>query len=330
MPSPNHPRCILAGIVFVAALTSSLPARADVLEVSPIKDNTLIETPMFNSNGAGDGIFVGRVNTFGDFTRRRGVIAFDLSTIPSDATVDAVTFTLQMVQTPDGAAHDVSLHRLTADWGEGGSIGGGIGAAAQPGEATWLQRNFGSTDWVSAGGDFEVAASATQVVADVGSYAWSGAGLVADVQAWVNSPASNFGWAIVGDESIQGTAKKFHSRQGTTLPRLRVEYTPANVGTPPGPMADRVFFAPPSPSPAQGPVRLAFVLPRAARVTLTIHDAAGRRCRSLVREATAAPGRHELVWDGHGEAGESIAPGLYLATLAVDGERHTQRIARLR
>jgi len=53
MPSPNHPRCILAGIVFVAALTSSLPARADVLEVSPTKDNTLIETPMFNSNGAG-------------------------------------------------------------------------------------------------------------------------------------------------------------------------------------------------------------------------------------------------------------------------------------
>ena len=68
------------------------------------------------------------------------------------------------------------------------------------------------------------------------------AGLVADVQAWLNNPATNFGWSIVNaNETSAATMKAFYSRQATLsnggiagspaidpawLPRLTVTYVP--------------------------------------------------------------------------------------------------------
>jgi hypothetical protein len=49
-----------------------------------------------------------------------------------------------------------------------------------------------------------------------------------DVQSWLNTPATNFGWIVVGDESVQQTAKRLDSSEHPTAvnrPRLRVYYT---------------------------------------------------------------------------------------------------------
>jgi hypothetical protein len=54
--------------------------------------------------------------------------------------------------------------------------------------------------------------------------------LVADVQAWVNGTASNYGWIVIGNESGAGTAKGFASREATTTsqrPQLTITYTVA-------------------------------------------------------------------------------------------------------
>ena len=36
---------------------------------------------------------------------------------------------------------------------------------------------------------------------------------MADVQGWLERPAENFGWAVVGNEVTPKTAKRFFSRQ---------------------------------------------------------------------------------------------------------------------
>jgi hypothetical protein len=44
--------------------------------------------------------------------------------------------------------------------------------------------------------------------------------MVADVQSWLNSPGSNFGWLVLGDESVAGSAKRFDTRESASPPVL--------------------------------------------------------------------------------------------------------------
>ena len=76
--------------------------------------------------------------------------------------------------------------------------------------APFLQHHFLD----DAGGDFSGTASASQSVGAIGQYTWSSAQMVADVQSWLDTPASNFGWLVLGDESTStdGEAVR-HSRE---------------------------------------------------------------------------------------------------------------------
>jgi len=84
----------------------------------------------------------------------------------------------------------------------------------------------------------------------------------------------------------------------------------------------------PTPNPASGPTTLRYALPREARVSLMIYDAAGRRVRQLVSGAQPA-GEHVLAWDQRDEGGVAVGPGLYFVRLEVDGRTLTQRFASL-
>lgn len=225
----------------LALATCAGIVHADVLQVGAAKDNTLFQNAFGElSNGAGSAIFAGR-NTMSTDSIRRGLIAFDISSIPAGSVIESVTVNLYMTQTVSGASN-VALHRLSADWGEGastsgsGGSGGGSGATAETGDATWIHRFYDTTNWTTAGGDFVAGPSATASVGGIGQYAWSSAGLVSDVQNWVNS-GGNFGWLIKGDESRSGSAKRFASHDDANdaswQPKLTVTYTvpaPGAVG----------------------------------------------------------------------------------------------------
>jgi hypothetical protein len=65
-------------------------------------------------------------------------------------------------------------------------------------------------------------------VGSVGSYQWTGAGLIADVQQWVTNRATNFGWILTGDEATGHTSKQFDTKENTNpalRPVLTVDYT---------------------------------------------------------------------------------------------------------
>ncbi len=201
------------------------------------RDNTLYQPrPPANtqvSNGAGSYFFVGRTN---EGYLSRAVLRFDLSRIPAGSTVTATTLTLRMNRTKAGN-EPVRLHRLLADWGEGTSNADGqegTGVAPTAGDATWAHRFFNTAFWTTAGagGDFAATASVSQTVGGNGLYSWSSTGLAGDVQLWANSPVSNFGWILIGNETVNQTAKRFSSAENGTLadrPQLVVTFTPPVV-----------------------------------------------------------------------------------------------------
>jgi hypothetical protein len=195
-----------------------------------VKDNTLIESATGDrSNGAGEGIFCGRLGSNGNGRKLRLVVAFNLASIPANATITAVNLRLYLEQA-NGGTYTHNVYRLLGDWGEGTSNGfGGDGAPSTPNDATWIHRFFPSTYWTNPGGDFVAASSASASVgSNTGPVTWSSAGLISDVQEWVQNPSTNFGWMIRGNETSLSTAKKFISSnwQGNPdRPRLTVTYT---------------------------------------------------------------------------------------------------------
>ena len=140
--------------------------------------------------------------------------------------------TLDITMTNGDDAQVVTLNRLLGSWGEEGSdapMGEGGGAAAQTGDATWGNRFFPATPWITDGGDFVPLASTSQSVGPLGVYTWNSTPmLVADVQDMLDNPSTNFGWILIGQETVPAAAKRFNSRtnpSASSRPRLLVSYT---------------------------------------------------------------------------------------------------------
>ena len=160
---------------------------------------------------------------------RRALLRFDTSPVPPGAQV--VQVQLEAFAIRIRTAQSLGLHRLLAPWAEGPANGGdaGVGAPAQAGDCTWSHRVWPTQAWSQRGGDFEPAASAsTQVSGWPAPVLWSSTpALVADVQRWVDDPASNHGWLMRGDESGQQNATRLASRESIDAgarPRLRVHW----------------------------------------------------------------------------------------------------------
>ena len=225
----------LAIAATLGALAGSL-ARAGTVNINPSKDNTLYEYDPLDgdkSNALGLHFFAGET---GMKELRRGVLAFDIAgNIPPGSTITAVSLSLNMSRAPTTNVYAMELHKLLADWGEGTSIASGEegdGAPATPNDPTWRHRFFDTIFWNTQGGDFSPTASASQMVGGIGQYTWSSAQMVADVQGWLDQPASNFGWLMLGDESIFLTAKRFDTRESANPPVLAITYVPSGSPTP--------------------------------------------------------------------------------------------------
>ena len=196
-------------------------ARADQLTFSADRDNTLFSDDGTLSNGQGSYLFAGLTLQPAE---RRLLLRFDVSAIPAGSTIDAVTLTLHCSRVQSDTAAMVGMHRVSADWGEGSSNAGGqegAGAAATAGDATWSHRLYDTDTWTMSGGDFEAGASAATAVSATGFYDFTGAGLIADVQAWVDGSAGNFGWIGMTD-AIATDAKRFDSDENNTMERVVV------------------------------------------------------------------------------------------------------------
>jgi|GEM_PF-3283829 len=232
----RHPflRTLLAAGV-VAFLAPN--ALADTVVLDPDLDTTLFSEDD-ESNALGTHLFSGKTSSSGNL--RRALLHFDLSSIPAGSTITSVSLDLQ-VNKSAGPAGDqtVDLHRVNGAWGEGtsdatGNEGGGAPATA--GDATWVHRVFSTDTWTTQGGDFEATASASGTAGGVSTTTTlTSAGMVADVQAWVDGSTANDGWLLKhNNETPNATAKRFYSKDhgvDAERPKLTVVFDPPAPGT---------------------------------------------------------------------------------------------------
>lgn len=202
----------------------SLPAQG--ITLTPVADTALFEQLPDNNLGASQSVAVG--NTAAE-SATRSLMKFDFrDAVPVGSIVTSATLELKVVRTSflvEPATFQI--HRVTADWGEGGKGAGvvtGTGTPATAGEATWNARFFGQSLWATAGGEFAPDVSASAPVAG-DTISFSGANLTADVQRWVTEPDSNFGWLIKDQfEGAATTARRIGSREHpTAAPKLVVQ-----------------------------------------------------------------------------------------------------------
>lgn len=200
---------------------------AEAVALKPVADTTLFQVAPENNMGGHSHVAIGATSVGG---AARGLFRFDLSAIPTNATVESASLTFDLPALPrlDSGGSAYAVHRVLRAWGEG-SKSGNQGAPAANGEATWNHSDF-PTRWQQPGaaGNYIGEASATEILGpSPGVYTvGSSTGLVSDVQLWVVKPEENFGWLVkVVNESVTLTARRFSSRETTNAPVLRVEYS---------------------------------------------------------------------------------------------------------
>jgi hypothetical protein len=204
---------------------------AENISLEPSADATLYEGDGSLANGSGSYLFAGRTEDRNGAVERRAVLAFDVrGSIPAGATITAASLDVSVSRTVSGG-QTVQLRRLTESWSEGpsdapGEEGGG--ATSQNGDTTWVHREFPNSGWASAGGSYSQTVSGSQQISGTGPYTFaSTAQMVADVQAWLDDDAMNFGWAMVMPSPGTGSAKRFNSRENSSMgsrPLLNVTY----------------------------------------------------------------------------------------------------------
>jgi hypothetical protein len=231
-----HFSAVLAALAFCAVGGARA---ATELRVGAVADTTIFAEQSGStvydatSDGSGPNLWT---SVLAAGVTRRALVRFDLAALPPGSRVLSAQLQLFEVRARD--EHVVSLHRVLAAWGEAGSNGGdaGVGAPAQPGDATWSHRIWPTQPWVQRSGDFDATpSSAIAVGLGPGAFVWpSTPRTVADVQQWVDQASSNHGWMLIGDDLGVQNAKRFGSRNNPTAdarPVLIVRYESAAAGT---------------------------------------------------------------------------------------------------
>lgn len=211
-------------------------ARGATVVVPVSEDTTIFELGPTSNLGAAI-LGAGAINQIDPNTgapgRMRALLRFDLSVIPSAATVTSAEMNVTLVRSPqvgEPVGSQFELRRVLKPWGEGNK-GGNTGFPASDGEATWLAPRHPEPAWSGAGasgaGDAVSAISSSVAMDREGSYKFpSTTELVADVQGWLGEPASNFGWIMrSAAEDAKQSARRFASKESATgKPTLTVTY----------------------------------------------------------------------------------------------------------
>lgn len=84
------------------------------------------------------------------------------------------------------------------------------------------------------------------------------------------------------------------------------------------------------PNPFNPITTIAFDIPRAEQVSITIFDLGGRLVRTLMSGDTVPAGRHEMRWVGEDDRGSAVASGIYLCRLRVGADENVRRLTLTR
>ena len=129
------------------------------------------------------------------------------------------------------------------------------------------------------------------------------------------------------DTSIPGGFPTLASYMGTSQPFLDVSYD-AQVGVGEGAVVLGPALLPSSPNPFRSSTSIRFTLGDPGPVLLQVFDVRGRLVATL-RDEVLGEGVHAVTWDGRGQHGQAVSPGVYFASLRAAGTHATSRLVRV-
>lgn len=190
---------MMPGLVFAQSGNASIVAEA-----------TVFENESDENGGIYGEICIG--NLSGTSATRRAFVLFDPPAIPDNAVVTRVVYEFTQIRPRSMCGNcplsaNIELRRVLEEWEEG--LGGLSNAACgggsnQPG-VTWNTRpntsaTVSATEFMSSETGVDIT-----IDTDIGS---DDDGLIADIQAWVDNPDSNYGWEYrVTEESTADNAR---------------------------------------------------------------------------------------------------------------------------
>jgi hypothetical protein len=204
--------------IALASATIALPLCGDTVMISATADTWITNDPFkgadSNLNGDFNGLGCG-YNSHG--APMRAMFTFDVSSIPANATITAVSVSVDEIKEKSFTSMDYELHRILQPW--------------VVTEATWNSSAAGiawNTPGLGAGSDYVSAPSATFSVGTgvLGPDTFnSTSSLVSDVQAWVANPSSNHGWFFKAATETALNARRWGSTSTGDPAILSVTYT---------------------------------------------------------------------------------------------------------
>jgi hypothetical protein len=144
------------------------------------------------------------------------------------------------------------------------------------------------------------------------------------------APATAYRWRVRtrgASPYFPSTPWSSASRVGVTERMLRTAGGGLPVAVDPAPPA-QVALAPVAPNPSAGTSLLAFALPQAGPVLLSIHDVHGRLVKTLLR-GPALAGASQVSWNGADERGVRVPAGAYFVRLSFGDEVRLGKLVRL-
>jgi hypothetical protein len=225
---------------------------------------------------------------------------------------------------------DPVIENCTVDGNEAAEIGGGVHVsddAVPPQEATLLCSIV--TNSTSGGGVANEGAAITMAYNDV----WNNTG-----GDYVNCAPGSLALStdpLFCDPVNRNLTLRDDSPclpAGNPWSVLIGAYGAGDCGTSVGdePLAGSFRLEPPFPSPARGPVTLAYHTDSPGTpVELTVLTVGGRVVRRL-RDVPGGPGSHQLAWDGLDADGRPVASGAYVVKGAAAGRTDYRGIVILR
>ena len=200
-------RAFVASSIVLGQTVLALPARADTVQtvtLNPVADS-YIWTGESGAQNYGTQANLSVLYGSGA-NRARSLLRFDLSSIPSDATISEANLGLTISTAAGSGTINVNANRIVNAWEET--------------TVTWNDQP-GTSETISS----------SYVTHDPGTKTW---GLTTAVQNWVSGAWQNLGVMIIGRESGAASdayTRSFWSREGSTPPTLTVTYTTDEIGT---------------------------------------------------------------------------------------------------
>ena len=175
-----------------------------------------------NTNYGGDAVlYIGESNVATNI--RRGLIKFNLSSIPSNAVISSVVLSLWVAFDASSNARDYKLYRVLRDWVET--------------QATWniwkTSNNWTTAGCGSDGNDADLSTvwatcsfTATETDNTEKQFVLDATGL-AEFTKWVNGTNPNYGWLVKADTEVNDGYNMDSSSSATAAqrPKLVVTYT---------------------------------------------------------------------------------------------------------